>query len=560
MAWDLACPDWERRLREGKPPIPELPLDRELADQAVAIFNKLRIPDVPGTPPMGDAVGDWFKAIIAALFGSLDRETMVRNVRGAFVLVPKKNGKTTCSAGLMLTALLMNRRPRAEFVLTAPSQEITDKAYAQAKGMIELDDEGFLQRRFWVRDHIKTIVDRKTKAQLRVKTFDETIVTGAIPAGVLIDEIHLLGRSHRAAAIIGQLRGGMVSVPESFFVMITTQSFDPPAGVFRSELQVARSIRDGRASIDTLPVLYEFTEQQQKDQAFWRDTNNWRLVTPSLDRPIRLERLIADLEEATIKGEDEVRRWTSQHLNIEIGLGLHSNRWAGADYWERGEDAGLTLEQILDRCEVVVVGIDGGGLDDLFGLEVLGRDRETKAWLGWSHAWCHEGVLERRKSIATVLLDAQRAGELTIVTDELDDITAIVEIIETIKRRGLLAAVAVDPAGIGEMVEALAGIGVTQDEKGLLKGAPQGYAMMNAIKTAERKLASGTLRHARSALMSWCVGNLKIEPTATAIRATKQNAGDAKIDPVMAMFNAVEAMSRNPAAPRQKDFRMIVLG
>jgi phage terminase large subunit-like protein len=47
-------------------------------------------------------------------------------------------------------------------------------------------------------------------------------------------------------------------------------------------------------------------------------------------------------------------------------------------------------------------------------------------------------------------------------------------------------------------------------------------------------------------MMAWCVGNLKIEPTATAIRASKQSAGDAKIDPVMAMFDAVTVMSRNP--------------
>jgi phage terminase large subunit-like protein len=50
--------------------------------------------------------------------------------------------------------------------------------------------------------------------------------------------------------------------------------------------------------------------------------------------------------------------------------------------------------------------------------------------------------------------------------------------------------------------------------------------------------------------MDWCVANLKIEPTATAIRATKQNAGDAKIDPAMALFNAVTVMSTNPEARR----------
>jgi phage terminase large subunit-like protein len=50
-------------------------------------------------------------------------------------------------------------------------------------------------------------------------------------------------------------------------------------------------------------------------------------------------------------------------------------------------------------------------------------------------------------------------------------------------------------------------------------------------------------------LMTWCVGNVKIEPTATAIRATMQNAGDAKIDPWCALMDAATVMARNPAPP-----------
>jgi len=55
--------------------------------------------------------------------------------------------------------------------------------------------------------------------------------------------------------------------------------------------------------------------------------------------------------------------------------------------------------------------------------------------------------------------------------------------------------------------------------------------------------------------MDWAVGNVKIEPTATAIRATKQNAGDAKIDPIMALFDAVTVMSQSPA--RAPEFQMM---
>jgi hypothetical protein len=33
-----------------------------------------------------------------------------------------------------------------------------------------------------------------------------------------------------------------------------------------------------------------------------------------------------------------------------------------------------------------------------------------RQWLNWGHAWCHEGVLERRKSIAATLQDFAAAG------------------------------------------------------------------------------------------------------------------------------------------------------
>ena len=556
-SWSGACPDWTERIRRGDSLLPALPLARSEADRAVAIFNRLRLPDVSGRPEMRIAAGDWLRDLVAAMFGSYDPAENVRHLREFFVLVPKKNSKTTGGAAIMVTAMLVNRRPRAEFLIVAPTQEVADLAFRQAVGMIEVDP--VLSLKFHVQEHLKRITYRPTGAFLKVKSFDPKIVVGSKAAGILLDELHVIAEAKDADRVIGQLRGGMISQPEAFLLTITTQSERPPAGVFRAELNKARAVRDGRLKgTPLLPLLYEMPPD-----ADWKDPANWSMVTPNNGRSITIARLIPDFQAAEQAGEQEALRWATQHLNLEIGLALRSDRWPGAEFWSRRaepalhaiEDPRAGLRAILDRCEVVVVGIDGGGLDDLFGLCVLGRDRATRDWFAWTHGWCHAGVLERRKAIATRLRDFEAAGELTIVGDELADISAIVEVVEEAKDAGLLGGVGVDPAGLGELIEAFAEIGVTQ-EAGLLVGVPQGYGLMTGIKTAERKLANGTLRHSGSGLATWCVANLKIEPTATAIRATKQNAGDAKIDVAMALFNAVVLMARNPEPRREPEYAM----
>jgi phage terminase large subunit-like protein len=548
---DLSRRDWRQRILTGRSLLPDIEMDVAEAKRAVTMFNKLHLPDVIDRPKMATASGQWFKDIVGSVFGTACGN-VPREVREFFILVPKKQSKTTGSAGVMVTALLMNKRPRAEFLLIGPTHDISKLAFAQAVGMIEADDEGYLQKRFHVRDHLKEIVDRETKSTLKIKTFDTAVMTGVKPAGVLLDELHEISRNPDAGRVIGQVRGGMLAMPESFLIFITTQSDQPPQGVFRDELKKARAIRDGTQGGAMLPVLYEFPEDiavpaRSGETPPWFDSSLWWMVTPNAGLSVHIERLVEEFETARSTGLHELARWASQHLNVEIGQGLRTDRWTGVEYWESRADPNLTFEEVLDRSEVVVIGIDGGGLDDLFGLVVLGRDLNTQRWLLWSHAWCHVGVLERRKLIAARLQDFAAAGELTIVDDRLNDLEGIVTLVNEVKERGLLGAVAVDPAGIGELVDALATIDVTQENK-LLIGVAQGYRMMNAIKTTERRLASGTLWHSGSRLMAWAVENLRIEPTATAIRATKQHVGDLKIDCAMAMFDAVDVMSTRPSS------------
>src|SRR5271167_3376720 len=107
MAWTLSMPNWQDRIRTGRSLVPALQLDDHAAARAVAIFDRLRLPDVIGKPLLREAVGDWFRDVVRALHGSVDPTTRERLVREIFLLVPKKNSKTTNGAALMLTSLLL---------------------------------------------------------------------------------------------------------------------------------------------------------------------------------------------------------------------------------------------------------------------------------------------------------------------------------------------------------------------------------------------------------------------------------------------------------------------
>lgn len=508
------------------------------------VFNMLKLADVPGNPTLEEAAGDWFRDIVRALFGSWDDVTKERYIREIFALVPKKNSKTSYGAGLMLTALILNERPLGKFLLVAPTQDVTDLAFSQCKGMIELDK--FLSTRFHIQSHIKKITDRWNGATLEIMSFDPTVLTGQKPTGFLVDELHVVAGLAKAQSAVGQLRGGMIAQPEAFGLFITTQSEKPPAGVFKAELDVARAVRDGSDRLSrTLPILYEFPESISKTRNEWQNTNHWRMVIPNDGRSITVERLIEEFAGAQRRGEEEIRRWASQHLNIEVGLALQSDRWAGADLWEDEGDSTLDLTTLLTLSEVVVCGIDGGGMDDLMALGVLGRHKITHEWLFWVKAWAHPIVLKRRKDQAGPLMDFAASGDLTIVPHVGADIDELVSIVQLVDNAGLLAHVGLDPMGIGAIVDALAAIGVEDDR---VVGIPQGWQLAGAIKTAERKLADHTYVHANQSIMAWAIGNAKVEPRGNAITITKQASGNAKIDPLMAMFNCVALMSRNPEA------------
>jgi phage terminase large subunit-like protein len=147
--------------------------------------------------------------------------------------------------------------------------------------------------------------------------------------------------------------------------------------VFKSELTMARAVRDGKMKLPLLPVLYELPARITKDGG-WKDRKYWPLVNPNFGRSTNETFLANEVMKAEEDGPAQMALIASQHFNVEVDQALRSDGWAGATLWPRGAEKGLTLKEVIRRSEVLTAGLDGGGLTIFSGVGIVGREKGTQ--------------------------------------------------------------------------------------------------------------------------------------------------------------------------------------
>lgn len=540
LNWSTSCPDWEQKIAKGQSLMPCKPLFSEEAEMALDVFKSLIVCDVIGQPTMGEITRPWVFEFVAAIFGAYSEEENRRLIREFFLLIPKKNSKSTLAAFIMLTALIMNDRNSAELIILAPTKEVADNSFNPIRDAIKADEE--LKALLNISEHTKTITHRSTDATLKVVAAEANTVGGKKASWILIDELHLFQKNANAASMFREATGGLASRPEGCIIYLTTQANEQPCGVFKQKLDYARDVRDGiKQNNKFLPLIYEFPKQMIEDGEHLKK-ENFHIPNPNYGTSVDPVQLEDDFEQSSDGEESDFRDFLAKRLNVEIGINLRANRWAGAEYWLQ-QSKEFTLDKLIEQSDVITCGIDGGGLDDLLGFAVLGRHAKSRKWWLWNRAWCNKTAVERRKENAPKYADYEKEGSLTIVERIGDDIDQLAAIAKKCFDSGKLDKVGLDPLGLGGLLDGLLDAGIPEDK---LIAVAQGFKLMGYILTTERKLAEGNLYHAGQGLMTWCVGNARAVVKGNGMMISKQESGVGKIDPLIATFNAVALMSLAP--------------
>jgi phage terminase large subunit-like protein len=557
--WSTACLDWRERIVERQSLAPCGPLFAGKAEDALGVFKSLQVTDLPKKadgrhPTLGEVCDQFVFDLVAAIFGAEDPETGHRLIKEFMLLISKKNGKSMIAAGIMVTALIVNWRPAAILQILAPTIEVANNSFEPAMGMVRADPE--LATVLKVIEHQRQIKHLVTQAVLKVIAADSDTVAGGKASMTLIEELWLFGKKAKAAAMLREALGGGSARPEGFTLFITTHSDEPPAGVYKTKLSYFRDVRDGLIDDPTsYAMLYEWPEELLEAQAYL-DPEFFYVTNPHMGRSVTADWLKAELQKEQLGEGEGLQVFLAKHLNVEIGLRLRRDRWSGAELWLEAAEQGLTLEQLLDRCEVVIVGMDMGGRDDLAGVGVVGRERDTGRWLAWAHAWCQRIALERRKSVAPTLLGFQADGDLTVTDSGEEIVQQMARIAIRVRNSGKMpaeAGVAVDAWSIGPLVDALVQAGFDPGDEamkraGHIASIRQGVGLSSAIYTLEFKMGDGQFAHDGSNMMAWCVSNALVKLRGSALYVDKETSGAGKIDPFVSVLNAVKRMEEGPVA------------
>ena len=145
----------------------------------------------------------------------------------------------------------------------------------------------------------------------------------------------LFGKVSTAENMLREALGGLASRPEGFVIYLTTQSDEPPAGVFLQKLKYARDVRDGKI-IDPgfVPVIFEHPPEMVANGDCLK-VENLAMVNPNLGYSVDRAFLEREFKKAGWAGPESLRGFLAKHGNVELGMNLRSDRWAGSDFWEQ---------------------------------------------------------------------------------------------------------------------------------------------------------------------------------------------------------------------------------
>ena len=483
---------------------------KPLSDRAVAFMRRLNV-------PRGDLSGrryrplPLFEKAVHELFGD---ESPVRE---AVVSTPRKTGKTSFAAALVVCALLGPlARKNGSIVVAASSKDQARLVWQQAWSMIEANPT-LLAKIKSKSQHYGHII-AKSGSQVTVLPANEERLQGQFPDLAIIDELASHPNLNLYQAIKTALSGS-----HSRVLVISTRSG------FRARTPLDELLEAVEASGHESTSVTLLGLQEDQD---WQDEAVWRAVNPAIDAGyVSIDHYRAEFSKAKV---NEAIRQTFIALLLNGKLVVADDMLIEIDHW--------------DACARPNVSIEAGG-DVHVGID-LGENRDTSAIAlyrpadGLCHCWTFipresaEGVYQDRRVPAMAWADA---GHLIATPGHCRDDHAMIALIREIADDYRILSIRADRWHLSDVTKRMGDYGLDRLVD-LVEPHGQGFKDMSpAIEKFETAVIERRVWHVGNPVLRWNVFNARVQRDAAGNRKPTKIKSAERIDSIVAVIMAISA-------------------
>lgn len=504
-----------------------LHFDRSAAQFAIDFFGMLK-------HSKGEWAGQvfrlepWQQFVIWNIFGWKQPDGL-RRFRTAFLMVPRKNGKTTLLAGTGLLLFAMDGEPGAEVYSAATKRDQAKISWDEAVRMVNASPMLSNMIRHWRSSDTLSI--EATASKYQPLGADADTMDGLNVHGALIDELH----AHHTSDVVDVLRTATGSRRQPLQFEITTAGFDQN-GIGHQHYEYARNILTQVFDDDTWFAF--IAELDEGDD--WKDETTWAKANPNLGVSLKLSTLQANAFEAKNRPQ-ALTNFLCKHLDVWV---QQAERWIPLDAWDAGV-VEVDLGSLAGRA--CYGGLDLSSKIDVtaFVLVFPGLDDAPPLLLSWF--WIPEDSMREREEHDRVPYGVWLANEEIAATPgNVIDYEFIKARIGELATLFDIREVGFDPWSATQVAIQLRDQGLTMVE------VAQRYSTLSeASKAFEAMVVGKRLTHDDNRVMRWMVDCVSVvQDSADNIRPAKPDRRQSakRIDGVAAAVNALFCMLRHEDA------------
>lgn len=449
----------------------------------------------------------WQTFFVCVAFGWLRRKNNTRRYRRAFLLVPRKNGKSALAAALGLYMLLADKEHGAEVYSGATSEKQAWEVFRPARLMaIKRPD---------MCSHYGLTVNAKNLHVLGNESRFEPMIgkpgDGASPSCAIVDEYH----EHDTDHMFSTMETGMGAREQPIMLVITTAGDNISGPCYLMQDDAQKVLEGTRDDDEMFALIYGIDSEDD-----WTDPVVLRKANPNFGVSVGEDFLLARQREA-MNSPRKAGAFKTKHLNVWV-----QSREAYFNVLRYQQAEKVSLDDF--EGQEAIIGVDLAEKRDLTAIEILFRHNGGFARFGRYYLPEETCELPENEHLRRWRDEGRLIQTDGAVTDDREIEADILGWCERFQVR----EVAFDPLHSRQMAVQLMEAGVP-----CIDYANRPTLMNEPMRRMDALIADGKLHHDGCPAFAWMLSNVVNRTKTGDIHSPTKERAENKIDgPVAAMM------------------------